>query len=233
MSRVQAGLAPFRMNSFSYGTGLITCQLACDGYQTAPRETFKHSTDPPFVDKGHDIVGLYVNLPERALVLCVYEMSQIQALNHTQPARTNTSAMEQPRYSPLCLWQPVKTSVGTSAAPGQLRPDSAQAGQLDDGAVHLGGLCATPVPAVGSCDGHELVVYEPCWRDQAQPTLVDVPIGEIPVLLGLRDGQQRIWPERTRAKPYEVWMVTHQDLRHTARVRVVIDHLVRAFATYA
>lgn len=48
-------------------------------------KTFKLSTDPLFVDKVHDIVGLYLNPPERALVLCVDEKSQIQALNRTQP----------------------------------------------------------------------------------------------------------------------------------------------------
>lgn len=48
-------------------------------------KTFKLSTDPLFVDKVHDIVGLYLNPPDRALVLCVDEKSQIQALNRTQP----------------------------------------------------------------------------------------------------------------------------------------------------
>lgn len=104
--------------------------------------------------------------------------------------------------------------------------------------------------------GHELVVYEPYWRGNPSPTLVDEPIaqarvalavgsnlmlrraiasglgiGEIPVELGERDGLRRLWPTRARRKPYEVWLVTHQDLRHTARVRVVIEALVRAFAT--
>ena len=49
-------------------------------------ETFKLSTDPHFVAKVHDIVGLYMNPPDRAMVLCVDEKSQIQALNRTQPA---------------------------------------------------------------------------------------------------------------------------------------------------
>jgi hypothetical protein len=43
------------------------------------RETFKLSTDPQFVDKVHDIVGLYLDPPEKALVICVDEKSQIQA----------------------------------------------------------------------------------------------------------------------------------------------------------
>ncbi len=48
-------------------------------------ETFKLSTDPLFVDKVRDIVGLYLDPPDRALVLCVDEKSQIQALDRTQP----------------------------------------------------------------------------------------------------------------------------------------------------
>jgi transposase len=48
-------------------------------------ESFKLSTDPFFVDKVHDVVGLYLDPPERALVLCVDEKSQIQALDRSQP----------------------------------------------------------------------------------------------------------------------------------------------------
>src|SRR3989441_12861206 len=47
--------------------------------------TFKVSRDPQFVAKVRDIVGLYLNPPEHALVLCVDEKSQIQALDRTQP----------------------------------------------------------------------------------------------------------------------------------------------------
>ena len=47
---------------------------------------------------------------------------------------------------------------------------------------------------------------------------------------GGADGLVRLWPERTRALPYEVWLVTHADLRHTARVRAVIDEIVEVFA---
>src|SRR5512134_1267467 len=48
-------------------------------------ETFKLSTDPLFVEKDRDIGGLYLDPPDRALVLCVDEKSQIQALDRTQP----------------------------------------------------------------------------------------------------------------------------------------------------
>ena len=48
-------------------------------------ETFKLSKDPLFIEKVRDIVGLYLNPPERALVLCTDEKSQIQALDRTAP----------------------------------------------------------------------------------------------------------------------------------------------------
>jgi len=49
-------------------------------------DNFKLSTDPHFVDKVHDIVGLYLNPPERAIVICVDEKPGIQALDRTQLA---------------------------------------------------------------------------------------------------------------------------------------------------
>src|SRR5258708_40066072 len=55
------------------------------GLQPHRSSTFKLSTDPQLVEKVRDIVGLYLNPPERALVLCADEKSQIQALDRTQP----------------------------------------------------------------------------------------------------------------------------------------------------
>jgi transposase len=55
------------------------------GLQPHRTETFKLSTDPQLIEKVRDIVGLYLNPPERALVLCADEKSQIQALDRTQP----------------------------------------------------------------------------------------------------------------------------------------------------
>src|SRR3974390_1269940 len=48
-------------------------------------ETFKLSRDKNFATKVEDVVGLYLNPPDKALVLCVDEKSQIQALDRTQP----------------------------------------------------------------------------------------------------------------------------------------------------
>ena len=55
------------------------------GLQPHRHETFKLSSDPLFVEKVRDIVGLYLDPPLKAMVLCVDEKSQIQALDRTQP----------------------------------------------------------------------------------------------------------------------------------------------------
>jgi transposase len=55
------------------------------GLQPHRLETFKLSTDPDFVAKVRDVVGLYLSPPDRAVVLCVDEKSQIQALDRSQP----------------------------------------------------------------------------------------------------------------------------------------------------
>src|ERR1700710_1563700 len=58
---------------------------AAFGLQPHRSETFNLSSDPLFVDKVQDIVGLYLSPPDRAIVLCVDEKSQIQALDREQP----------------------------------------------------------------------------------------------------------------------------------------------------
>ena len=55
------------------------------GLQPHRSETFKLSSDPLLIEKVRDVVGLYLDPPERALVLCVDEKSQIQALDRSQP----------------------------------------------------------------------------------------------------------------------------------------------------
>ncbi len=55
------------------------------GLQPHRQDTWKLSKDPLFIDKVRDVVGLYLNPPERAVVLCVDEKSQIQALDRTAP----------------------------------------------------------------------------------------------------------------------------------------------------
>jgi transposase len=69
------------------GIGDATVARAWRKYGVKPwrRETFKFSTDPELEGKVRDVVGLYLNPPEKAVVLCVDEKSQIQALNRTAP----------------------------------------------------------------------------------------------------------------------------------------------------
>src|SRR6266700_440250 len=55
------------------------------GLQPHRSETFKLSPDPQLIEKVRDIVGLYMNPPDHAMVLCIDEKSQIQALDRTQP----------------------------------------------------------------------------------------------------------------------------------------------------
>jgi len=70
------------------------CAFGAFGLQPHRAETFKLSTDPLFIEKARDIVGLYLSPPDRALVLCVDEKSQIQALDRTQPVLPTTCAVK-------------------------------------------------------------------------------------------------------------------------------------------
>lgn len=69
------------------GLSHMTVQRIWKAFGLEPHrsETFKLSADPQFVDKVRDIVGLYLHPPERALVLCLDEKTQIQALDRSQP----------------------------------------------------------------------------------------------------------------------------------------------------
>jgi len=70
-----------------HGVSHMTVQRIWDAHGLQPHrvETFKLSKDPEFVEKLTDIVGLYMNPPDRAAIICVDEKSQIQALDRTQP----------------------------------------------------------------------------------------------------------------------------------------------------
>jgi putative transposase len=77
------------VRSAAAATGLskttVGRMLTLFGVQPHRSKSFKLSTDPLFVDKVKDIVGLYLNPPDHAVVLCVDEKTQIQALERTQP----------------------------------------------------------------------------------------------------------------------------------------------------
>lgn len=72
----------------SQGVSSATIQRIWSAHGLQPHRvgTFKLSRDPEFIQKLRDVVGLYLNPPDKALVLCVDEKSQIQALDRTQPA---------------------------------------------------------------------------------------------------------------------------------------------------
>ena len=76
-----------RLMAREQGVSPATVQRIWSKHHLQPHrvESFKFSTDPQFVTKVRDIVGLYMNPPDKALVLSVDEKSQIQALDRTQP----------------------------------------------------------------------------------------------------------------------------------------------------
>jgi transposase len=82
-------------------------------------ETFKLSTDPLFVDKVRDIVGLYLNPPAKALVLCVDEKAQIQALDRSQPVlpmrpgQAERRTHDYVRYGTTSLFAALDVTAGT------------------------------------------------------------------------------------------------------------------------
>ena len=79
---------------------------------------FKLSTDPHFIDKVRDVVGLYLNPPDKALVLCVEEKSQIQALDRTQPGlplnygTPETRTHDYRRYGTTTLFAALEVATG-------------------------------------------------------------------------------------------------------------------------
>ncbi len=97
-------------------------------------ETFKLSRDPLFIEKGRDIVGLYLNPPERALGLGVDDKAQIQALDRTQPLlpmqpgqierRITTMSATAPRRC-LSLWRWLAAESSARFTVGFARSSSA------------------------------------------------------------------------------------------------------------
>jgi transposase len=81
-------------------------------------ESFKLSKDPLFIDKVRDIVGLYMNPPEKALVLCVDEKAQIQALDRSQPilpmrpGQVERRSHDYKRYGTTTLFAALDTKTG-------------------------------------------------------------------------------------------------------------------------
>jgi transposase len=83
------GQTHWSLRGMAQATGLSRMTISriwhAFGWQPHRTKTFKLSPDPLLIDKVRDVVGLYMNPPEHAVVLCVDEKAQIQALDRTQP----------------------------------------------------------------------------------------------------------------------------------------------------
>jgi transposase len=116
-----------RQMSRHAGVSPATVQRIWHAFGLKPhlQETFKLSTDPHFVDKVRDVVGLYMAPPDRALVLCVDEKSQIQALDRTQPGlpltfgKPSTRTHDYKRHGTTSLFAAL--DVATGKVIGQLK----------------------------------------------------------------------------------------------------------------
>lgn len=103
------------------------------GLQPHREETFKLSTDPLFIDKVRDVVGLYLQPPDRALVLCVDEKTQVQALDGPRQLQYTQGPDRETVADPAsALPSPLHADVGLVAQSGR------------DLVFHLD---ATPAPA--------------------------------------------------------------------------------------
>jgi len=101
-----------RLMARAQGVSKSTVQRIWDAHGLQPHrvETFKLSKDKRFVEKLTDVVGVYLNPPDKAVVLCMDEKSQIQALNRTQPGlpmkpgRCGTMTHDYKRNGTTCLF---------------------------------------------------------------------------------------------------------------------------------
>ena len=102
------------------GIGKATVNRIWQSHHLQPHRTknFKLSRDPKFLEKLTDVVGLYLNPPEKALVLCVDEKSQIQALDRTQPGlplkkgRCGTMTHDYKRHGTTTLFAALEIAQG-------------------------------------------------------------------------------------------------------------------------
>jgi transposase len=109
-----------RLMAKSQGVSKSTVNSIWQAHNLKPHrvETFKLSRDPKFLDKMTDVVGLYLNPPQQAIVLCVDEKSQIQALDRTQPGlpikkgRCGTMTHDYKRNGTTTLFAALETLQG-------------------------------------------------------------------------------------------------------------------------
>src|ERR1700728_2400939 len=116
------GATHWSTRSMAQATGLNQTAISriwrAFALQPHRQENFKLSRDPLFIDKVRDIVGLYLDPPERALVLCVDEKSQIQALERTapllpmRPGQVERRAHDYLRHGTTSLFAALDTKTG-------------------------------------------------------------------------------------------------------------------------
>lgn len=109
-----------RSMAHSQGVSKSTVQRIWDAHGLQPHrvETFKLSKDKRFVEKLTDVVGVYLNPPDKAVVMCIDEKSQVQALNRTQPGlpmkpgRCGTMTHDYKRNGTTCLFAALNVLEG-------------------------------------------------------------------------------------------------------------------------
>src|SRR4051812_16847776 len=113
-----------RLMAASQGLSKSTISNLWKSHNIKPHrtKTFKLSRDPKFLEKLTDVVGLYLNPPDKAMLLCVDEKSQIQALNRTQPGlplkkgRCGTMTHDYKRNGTTTLFAALDVLQGKSSA---------------------------------------------------------------------------------------------------------------------
>src|SRR5450759_154010 len=124
------------------------------GLQPWRRETFKFSTDPELEAKVRDVVGPYLDPPQKAVVLCVDENSQIQALDRSapilpwRPGLPEKATHDSVRHGTTTLCAALE--VATGRVTGLVRDGRARR--------HEGRPCAARLPGARAAGGHELGV---------------------------------------------------------------------------
>jgi hypothetical protein len=117
--------------------------------------TFKVSTDPEFVAKLRDVVGLYLNPPERAIVFSVDEKSQIQALDRTQPSlpmkpgRAGTMTHDYRRNGLATLFAALNVADGHGDRPPQAQAPPPGVPRVLEGARRQDAQASGPAPDRG------------------------------------------------------------------------------------
>jgi transposase len=113
------GQTHWSLRGMAQATGLSRMTISriwhAFGLQPHRSETFKLSPDPLLVEKVRDIVGLYMNPPDHAVVLCVDEKAQIQALDRTQPLLPMRPGQSERRTHDYRLGAAITVFTGASA----------------------------------------------------------------------------------------------------------------------